>query len=229
MFESTAGKTLPKKLSYAPINGDWYDEDYLSGKKSNWESPYCWENFENIFKSWAKIVVNGFPEAKSFLDVGCATGMLERAILELAKRKHLRYEIHGFDHSPTMILNCEEVARPFIEQSSIDDFTFTQNYDVMISFDVFEHLTEEQAMRFLQRSRYFINDCMFFVIALDEPKQRNEPSHINLKTREYWHEVFLKCGWVQTPEFKLMQDIAMREDNIRRMEVEIFIYGANNV
>lgn len=226
MFESATRKNLPNKLAYEPISGDWYNEEYLSGAKSNWESPYQWENFENIFKSWAKIVINGFPEAESFLDVGCATGMLERAIVELAKRKHLSYDIHGFDHSPTMILNCEDTARPLIELSGIDDFQFIRNYDVMLSLDVFEHLTEEQAMRFLQRSRYFINDCLFFVIALDEPRQRLEPSHINLKTREYWHDVFLKCGWMQTHEFKLMQDIAMRDDNIRRLDVEVFIYGS---
>lgn len=229
MFDQLVQKTLPSKLSYAAIDGDWYDDDYLSGKKSNWGAPYNWENFKHIFEVWAKILVNGFPESKSFLDVGCAIGMLERAMIELRKRKHLGYEIYGFDHSPTMIANADEKAKPFIELCGIDEFFFNRNYDVLVSLDVFEHLTEEQAISFLHRSRYYVNDCLFFVIALDEEHQRAEPSHINLKTREYWHELFLKCRWIQTPEYKFMQDIAMREDNIRRLKVEIFIYGANNV
>ena len=228
MFSQYATKQLPPRLDYKPIGGDWYDADYLSGKKSNWVAPYCWENFRHIFDTWAKILVNGFPEAKNFLDVGCATGMLERSMTEMRRRKHLGYEIEGFDHSPAMMLSCEEKARPFITQASVDDFFFTKRYDVMVSLDVFEHLTEEQALRFLQKSRYYVNDCLFFVIALDEPRQRAEPSHINLKDRKYWHETFLRCGWVHTKEHEFMQRIAMSEDNIKRLEVEIFIYGANN-
>lgn len=207
-------------------NADFYNAEYYSGKNSNWDRPYTWGNFGGIFWEWFKFVLYTFPESKKFLDVGCGRGFFEK-VFELGKSSTLvPITIHGFDHSEYAIATAEPEAVPFIECASLDTFAFRENYEVILAFDVFEHVSETQAKNFLKRSRRHIDDCICAVIALDEPRQRLEPSHCNLQDREYWHRVFLECGWVQPKEYKIMQELAQKYEHVRNCKCEVFIYGA---
>ncbi len=221
------------KIIYAPrltgeVNADFYDERYYLGEgKSIWDKPYEWENFRHIFKGLAAFIISGFPETKSFLNVGCARGFLERAFVELLEKNPLLdMSIKGFDISSWAIANAEAEAKPFVSVASVDNYQFTKNYDVMIALDTFEHLTKEQVTRFLLRSRKFINDCGFFVIALDEERQRNEPSHVNLQDRVWWENKFIECGWTNDWSVQMMETLAQKEKFIKQCKIEIFIRRA---
>lgn len=208
------------------VTPDFYAEDYYLGEgKSNWEKPYDWINFGTMFIKWAAFLLTGFPEAKSFINVGCARGFLEKAFLYLAERnKRTDLSFDGFDISPWAIENAEPEAKPFISVASVDDYHFTRQYDVMISLDTFEHLTEAQATRFILRSRKFVNDCGFFVIALDEERQRYEPSHVNLQDRAWWERKFVECGWVSDWQTQIMETLARKERFIQSCKVDVFIF-----
>lgn len=216
-------KPLPER---ALRSASFYDADYYSGAKSNWSAPYVWDNFAHIFNEWMKFILHVFPESISFLDVGCGRGFLEKAFEISKKSSLLPIRIHGFDHSEYAIATAEPEARPLVECAGIESFKFREAYDVMLAFDVFEHVSEEQAVSFLKRSRKHVNDCICAIIALDEPHQRLEPSHCNLQDRAYWHRIFLQCGWVQPLEFKMMEDLALKHSHVRNCKCAMFIYGA---
>lgn len=221
-----------RKTAHLPrgekVDASFYDAEYFKGGvKSNWTSPYNWISYGNLFARWAQFLIDGYPYSNSFLDVGCATGLLERAMIETAELNKVRLDLHGFDHSSFAIENAERIAMPFLEQASIDAFEFKREYDMLLSFDVFEHLTLEQSEAFLTRARPFIKQGLFFVIALNVDRHRNEPSHINLQEREWWDDLFQRCGWRQGKD-ELERMYCARENRfIQNGEYEVFIYNSN--
>jgi cyclopropane fatty-acyl-phospholipid synthase-like methyltransferase len=124
------------------------------------------------------------------------------------------------------VAHAEENAKHLIECANFDTYRFRQSYEVLLALDVFEHVEEQQLARFLKRSRKHIDDCIFAVIALNTPRQRLEPSHYKLETREYWHRLFLDCGWEQPKEFALMQKLAHEHEHIKNDDCAVFIYSA---
>lgn len=219
-------KQITAEKLFGEVPHEFYDAEYYVGRtKSNWKKKsYEWENFDKIFRDWAAFLVTGFPEAHSFLDVGCARGFLEKAMAELAEdNERDDISIEGFDFSEWAIGNAVEQAKPFISCASVDNYEFTKDYDVLVSLDTFEHLTEEQATNFLNRSRHYVNNAGFFVIALDEERQMDEPSHVNLKNRSWWDAKFEECGWVNDWWAKMKTALAMREKFAVVNQVEIFV------
>lgn len=227
------------RVSDNPLPEWFYDSDYYKnpGIKSNWSEAYEWQYFRQLMMAWWDFLFYMFLEKKSFLDVGCATGLLERGFLESRKMYDFPKDstIEGFDYSSWAIANADSVVRDMVSQASVDDYKFERNYDMMLSLDVFGHLTEKQARDFLVRSRKHVNDCLLFVIEFDEPHQWKELSHINLQNREWWHELFIECGWVRNRkgeifknEYEMMERFAMRNRFIRLNKLQVFIYGAGN-
>lgn len=208
------------------IPGSWYDADYYAGSpKSNWDKAYTWENYMPTFAAWAEFVLSAFPESRSFLDVGCAKGFLGKALLstvELNQKPPIEYR--GFDISPEGIAGAVKEIKPFLTCSSVDDYVFDRRYEVMLCLDMIAHLTEEQSEAFLRRSRPFIDDCGIFVIELDTPENHIEPSHITLRSREWWHGMFNRTGWTQNDELREFQEIAQNGKFVNN-RFDIFIYG----
>lgn len=218
-------KRLPEGIE---IPATYYDEAYYNGlPKANWDMPYTWENFSPTFAAWARLILCAFPESESFLDVGCAKGFMERAIIETVKlnKRPMPY-IHGFDVSRFAIDNADDIAKPFLSCAGVGDFAFTRDYDVMLCLDLFEHLTERQARDFLTRSRQYVSDCCFFFIATDNEVNRLEPSHITLRDREWWHQMFLECGWIFNDEMAEFLAIMMKNKFIRNADSEPFLYSS---
>ena len=212
---------LPEGIKIDPV---YYDAEYYAGvPKSNWDKPYTWENMKNTFYMWAKFVLTAFPDAGSFLNAGCARGFLERAVLETVAHNGKKMpEWLGFDVSHYAIVNAEEKAKPLIQQADIDEFIFPHVFDVLLCLDVLEHLTEKQLRRFLQRSRQYINDCGFFYVATDSKINRLEPSHITMKSREWWNTLFIESGWTQNDETREFERLT--KNFLPESDSEPFIY-----
>ena len=221
MFNSEQ-KTINRLTDFDPKH---YNEDYYAGKTSNWKIEYTWPNFGAIFMGWAGHFIQGFPYAKRFLDAGCARGFLELAFMKTCNKYGIEREIIGFDVSEYAIKTAPVEIRNKIYNYGIAEFPFEKfgQFDVLISLDVFEHCTEQDVVSFLTRAKNFINQYAFFVIALDEERQRYEPSHINLHDREYWEELLTDTGWFATNHARNKQKLSMNDPFVRGVKAEVFI------
>jgi len=211
-----------------PIPGGWYDADYFEfGLKSNWTSGYTWHAFASLFRDTADFLAKSFPEAQSFLDAGCAKGFLIRTLRERGK------EAWGFDHSAWAIERAEESARPFLRLGDVETVELGREFDILLSFFLFESLTEAQALAFLQRARPCTRQALVAVIATCENEERRESvargdrdlSHRRLQSRAWWHELILRAGWRQDPLHRLVERTLQQHPLPKRMAWQMFVYA----
>ena len=210
-----------------PIPGDWYDADYFEhGVKSNWSDGYRWDAFAGLFRETAEFLATTFPEAQSFLDAGSGKGFLVRALREKGK------ECWGFDHSAWALERAEESAKAFLRQASVDDVQYDQPIDMLLAFSLFECLTEEQAFAFSRRALHWTRHGLLAVIALaDEQKQEpgaddGDLSHITLRSRTWWHDLFLRAGWRQDALHRTVERHSQFHSLPTRMGWSMFVYSS---
>ncbi len=211
-----------------PVPGSWYDEDYFErGIKSNWSDGYGWASFSGLFRSTAAFLARTFPEARSILDIGCAKGFLVRALRESGRK------CWGFDFSPWAIGHAEREAAPFLVQASVDDFTFERAYDLLVAFEVFEHLTDRQVVSFLARARTQTHLALLATIpSFDSDAEcarfvqdDGDLSHITIRSRGWWHERFMEAGWRQDGLHRVVQRICQDHELPARMGWKMFVYA----
>lgn len=214
-----------------PVSPEWYDSDYFeSGVKSNWNQGYSWQLFSGLFQETARFLTSMFPEADSFLDIGCAKGFLVRCLRELGKN------CMGFDFSPWAVNHAEASVREFIQCASVDTFEFEKQVDLMVSFEVFEHLTEVQIRSFLNRARRWARLGLFATIPSFQTVEEQEHyaqrdkdmSHVTMKSRQWWHETFLDCGWRQDPLHRNAQSICQKDELPAKMGWQVYLYVPDN-
>ena len=209
----------------APIDGSWYDAEYFeTGIKSNWADGYTWPLFQKLFRDAAAYLIAMFPEAQSFLDAGCAKGFLVRSLRDAGK------DAKGFDASPWAISHALEEARPFLRLAGVDEYTFDEQVDVLLCFDLFAHLTEDQVRSFLLRARGQVRLALVAVIATyerpgEEPPGDRDPSHITRQTRPWWDERIREAGWRQDRLHRNLERLCRQHELPRRMGWSVYVYS----
>jgi len=214
-----------------PVPGSWYDAGYFeTGTKSNWHDGYSWASFAGVFKDAARFLTTMFDDATTFLDVGCAKGFLVRALREAGKK------CWGIDHSHWALAHAEAAARPYLLEASADALALQRRFDLIVAFDLLPHLTEPQATAFLEQARAVADIGIFAVIRSfeteeDERRYREaaddaDLSHILMRTRAWWHERFLRCGWQQDPLHRSFERVCQQHELTRKMGWQIYVYGA---
>ncbi len=219
----TAGVSRPP----VPVPAEWYDADYFEhGVKSNWDQGYHWHHFSGLFQETAAFLAECFPEAQSILDVGCAKGFLVRALREAGR------ECWGFDTSRWAVEHAEEAARPFIECAGIDDVRLERKFDLLVAFEVFEHLTEAQAAGFLKRARAAVNIGILATIPSYEGDTPPPPdaddrdlAHVTIESRAWWHDLFLRCNWKQDPLHRVAERACQRHPLPSKMNWKVYLYA----
>lgn len=209
-----------------PVPGDWYDADYFEhGIKSNWQHGYQWPRFSGLFRDTAGFLVELFPQARSFLDVGCAKGFLVRALHERGR------ECRGFDASPWAIQHAEPLARPWIMCADVLDFDFDRDYDLIVALDLFSHLTESQGEAFLRRARPFARLGILASIPSLGPAAAGErdATHVSRHAREWWRELFLASGWTQDPLHQTLEAVCRRHALPTRMGWELYLFSPGHL
>jgi 2-polyprenyl-3-methyl-5-hydroxy-6-metoxy-1,4-benzoquinol methylase len=210
-----------------PIPAGWYDEDYFEhGLKSNWDQGYTWPLFGGLFQETAAFLNSSFSEATSYLDIGCAKGFLIRTLHELGQ------ECWGFDYSQWAIEHAEECARPFIMQASVDDISYDRQFDVLVALSIFESLTESQALSFLCRARAWTRQALFATIPSFQQeeeefsrKDNHDLSHITIKSRQWWHELFLRAGWRQDYLHRVAERMFQAHSLPTKMGWKVYVYA----
>jgi glycosyltransferase involved in cell wall biosynthesis/SAM-dependent methyltransferase len=189
-----------------PIPGEWYDADYFErGLKSNWDGGYSWQMFKGVFHNAAAYLAEMFPEARTFLDLGCGKGFLVRTLRDKG------LEAWGVDHSPWAIAQADSAARPHLRLADVNDTGDNRQFDVVVAMSIFESLTEEQIRHFLPRARCRTRQALFATIpgpgqALDRrDAEDRDLSHITMRPRAWWCERFLEAGWRQDAMHRCFQ------------------------
>jgi glycosyltransferase involved in cell wall biosynthesis len=213
-----------------PVPADWYDDDYFEhGLTSNWTKGYSWEQLGGVFRDAAAYLIDLFPQAESFCDVGCAKGFLVRCLRERGK------SAWGIDHSPWAIAHADPAAKPFLIEAGVDDFTADREVDVLVAFEVLSQLTEDQALDFLRRARTWTRTAIVAVIpsfdsageeAAYRPQDNHDRTHITMHTRAWWHERFTAAGWRQDGLLRLGAEQCQAHPTPRRMRWRVYAYAA---
>jgi SAM-dependent methyltransferase len=204
-----------------PIPHDWYDRDYFeNGVKSNWTHGYGWPQFRGVFTDAAACLAELFPEAQSFLDVGCAKGFLVRALRERG------LEAWGLDHSRWAIEHAEPAARPFLTLGGVDSAAFDRQFDVVVAMSLFESLTEAQLEGLLPRLRTWTRQALFAVISLPSPAAGGDLSHITLRDRTWWLDCLRRAGWGQDADQRDFELTARRHAVPMRMRWNVHVMTA---
>jgi glycosyltransferase involved in cell wall biosynthesis len=211
-----------------PIPAEWYDQDYFErGIKSNWTEGYNWTSFSGLFRETASFLTSIFPQASSFLDMGCAKGFLVRSLRESGKA------CWGFDFSRWAIEHGESLSAPFLQLAALDDYPFDRRFDVLLVFSILESLTEAQISRFLIRAKCAAGAALFAVISSFETpeeeerlrREDNDLSHITLRSRQWWHEQFLRYGWRQDAALQALQQRCQSSPLPVHMGWKVFVYA----
>jgi 2-polyprenyl-3-methyl-5-hydroxy-6-metoxy-1,4-benzoquinol methylase len=211
-----------------PIPADWYDHDYFeTGIKSNWTEGYQWEPFSGLFRETASFLISMFPEASSFMDIGCAKGFLVRCLRESGKA------CWGLDFSRWAVEHAESLSAPFLRLAALDDYTFDRRFDVLLAFSVLESLTETQISDFLTRAKSAAGVGLFAVISSFETakeeerfkREDNDLSHITLRSRQWWHEQFLESGWRQDAAVEALQRRCQSAPLPVHMGWKVYVYA----
>jgi SAM-dependent methyltransferase len=204
-----------------PIPGDWYDRDYFeTGAKSNWSNGYGWPQFRGVFTDAAACLAELFPEAQSFLDIGCAKGFLVRALRERG------LDAWGFDHSRWAIDHADPAARPFLTLDGVDTAAFDRQFDVAVAMSIFESLTEAQLRGFLPRARQWTRHALFAVVALPDPAPRGDLSQITLRDRGWWADCLRQAGWRQDALHRSFEIVARRHRVPTQMRWNVHVVSA---
>jgi 2-polyprenyl-3-methyl-5-hydroxy-6-metoxy-1,4-benzoquinol methylase len=155
--------------------------------------------FKGVFRDATAYLAEMFPEARTFLDLGCAKGFLVRALRDRG------LEAWGIDHSPWAIAQADPAAQPYLRLADINDARDEWQFDVVVAMSILESLTEEQIRHFLPQACRRTRQALFATIpGLEQASDRRNAedrdlSHITMRPRTWWCERLLEAGWRQDP------------------------------
>jgi SAM-dependent methyltransferase len=127
-------------LSFEALDEEGYDEA-LFGLLARVEAGSFWFRARNELIAWA--LATYFPDVESFLEVGCGTGF----VLEGLRARFPHLALSGGE----LFVSGLEVARSRAPDASLyrldaRRLPFTEEFDVVGSFDVLEHIEDDRAV-----------------------------------------------------------------------------------
>lgn len=140
-----------------------------------------------------KIVVDFNP--KRVLDAGCATGHLVAALRDLG------VEAYGVDISEYAISMVREDIRPYCVVGSLSNplpESLPKKFDLVITIEVLEHLNEVDGRKAIH------NLCQYSdrIVFSSTPDDFEDPTHINVRQREYWARIFAEEGFLDDLNYR---------------------------
>jgi glycosyltransferase involved in cell wall biosynthesis len=150
---------------------------------------------ERYHSDWGKFVTEQMTGSENnIIDVGCGTGYLMKHMLKEGKN------VVGIDISEWAVANPISGCEGRIFNGSITDIPYDDDaFDYAVAFSVLEHIPEQDAIQALKEIRR-VSKKAFFMIAMDvgvgwkEKLEAEDPTHINIKTMEWWEDKFKIVG-----------------------------------
>lgn len=164
------------------------DEQRLIGPNEIYDEEYYTERNSAAYRRdgqrVAKMLYDRF-QPNSVIDLGCATGVYLETFHERS------VTIHGVDGNKKAIENAV-IPQGYLEQYDLrDPYNPDQSYDLVICFEVAEHLPEEYADTLVD-SIVTSGDTVAFTAA---PPGQPGKHHVNLQPRDYWIRKFEQRGF----------------------------------
>lgn len=134
------------------------------------------------------------PQRSQVLEVGCATGWFVRA----ARSQGL--ETYGVDVSAWAISHPAPEVETFIAEQSILDVGDGDLFDAVVSWEVLEHVPEQdvstalRAMCVATRSGGLQVHRIALKDAAHDHDADGDATHVTIKTRNWWLERFAQVG-----------------------------------
>lgn len=172
-----------------------FDKDYfvdgVKNKKSNYK-----DYRKRKFVKLANDLIKHIPENAHILDYGCATGGLIREMLKFDFAS-----IRGFDIS-TYAIEYGKKNLGLGMRISTELYPFiTYNYDMVLLLDILEHVPNEENIREILNSLITKEIIVRLPVCAIEGEpyilevSRNDVTHVQCHTKEWWHELILDCGF----------------------------------
>lgn len=179
-----------------------YDEEYFERGVISGTScyiNYSWMPELSIRMAHFMTVNLPIVQKQKVLDYGCAKGFTVKAL------RLLGVDAYGVDISDYAISKAPTETKPYCSKISdvADPNCFAQDYDWLISKDVFEHIHIADLNKLLHCCREHVKK-MFIVVPLSAddysnkfiiPEYDRDVTHITIKTKAWWEKTFRKHGW----------------------------------
>lgn len=162
-----------------------YDADYrircsTSGELYSWDNP-TWRDF---FVNVARQLVAIGPPIRTALDVGCANGLLVKALVEEG------VDARGIDVSADIL---EEAPADIRDRLTVESATTTieGRYDLVTCVEVLEHMEPRDAQTALDNMTRITDRVVF----TSTPADFSEPTHIHVRPTADWAADFSTRGF----------------------------------
>lgn len=176
------------------IDASYYDREYYMGKKGAYRIAHA----ESLLGKMLKIVSNYyraflikiFLNPKNCLDIGCGTGELVKYL------RRLGIDAHGIELSHYALEIADSDSKPFLKQGDIINLPYESGqFDLVLSFDVFEHVGRSKIKRAIEESVRVSRKYVLHKIYTRENLwirwlHAKDFSHVSLFTKKYWQELF---------------------------------------
>lgn len=168
------------------ITKDFYSQDYFEGKSKVAYDSYAKAGGLLItFANWS----NELFKPESVLDVGCAYGFVVKRFQELG------VPATGLEYSPYAVSRA--VTQEIIEGDVRDLTRFKAgSFDLVIGTELLEHVPEDDLFKAVKEMRRVAKRFVFLLICtagsehIESRDGRGDPSHITMKTRQWWEAFF---------------------------------------
>lgn len=198
MSEQREKRRAKASLETARNNpAELYDAQYFGiGYDATGEIPYG--RNEHFLKFFGKIAckIERYYSPKTYLDVGCAFGMLVEALVDRG------VDARGIDISDYAISQCRiDIA----DRLSVHHVTEPLprppgggRYDMLSCIEVIEHLPPEQTDKAIDN----LCDAADRILFSSSPDDFDEPTHFNVRPTDEWKAMFAKRGFVPSRRSK---------------------------
>ncbi len=145
--------------SYTKFIREYYDKRFFTGSSKR-AGYYDYEGDRDTEEKNMTMYIKSIQKLKpsgNLLDVGCATGLF------MLKAKQAGFNVCGVDVSEYAVKIAKKRFNKGVIKSSIERVTFPkQKFDVVVMFDLIEHLKDPRKV--LERIRIFMKDDGILVI-----------------------------------------------------------------
>lgn len=177
------GQTWVEKLSNAFLNKShsFYDLYWKRNNKKANSWTYGIKIVDNLIHNY---------EFNSVLDAGCGSADVVRYFLKKG------YDVKGIELSGNVLKERANdlLKKGIVQQGSLTELPFPDNhFDVVFSSEVLEHIPEADIPKVISELTRVTKSLLFLTISL-RPSSNFNRYHITLKPREWWENIFLKCG-----------------------------------